>query len=191
LFFATLLSACASASAEPDFAPTSSFAENWPDCEWGERIGAGISVWSFECADDRLVADEALPGFYREQIDASGRVTRWPVIRVFTKAPDAPIEAILPAVRAISPEAETCVFVRYGEESDPDEITPGFLLTPRGDTRSGRDVYDQRRAESSNPPCGLFEELFQIVEGAPHLVVYVDNLAEYPLNDRTSIRAYR
>lgn len=45
------------------------------DCEWGEVSAAGIFIWSYACANDRLIADEAWPGVQRELRDASGQVT--------------------------------------------------------------------------------------------------------------------
>jgi hypothetical protein len=130
------LSACGSqppTATEPT--PDASRAETFSDCVWGEVQSAGVSVWSFACPSDRLVADPALPGFVREA-DAPEGVARAPVIVLFTKAETAPLNAVLPAVRAASPGAATATC----EFEEMPEWAGHYQFMPTGDARAAYDA---------------------------------------------------
>ena len=162
----------------PSVAATAAF----PGCTWGEVRAAGVSIWSFACPKERLVADEALPGFVRE---SDGR--RLPTIRIFAKAADAPIDAILPAARAASTGAETCAFEPAGNGD--------YLLMPTGAARTAYDAFVKGASEGPSLPCGPLgpseagSRIFRVVPGAPDKVVVVDTGSDLPIFDVRTIRA--
>jgi hypothetical protein len=189
---AALLAGCAPpppAPAAETPQPRESIQETYgAKCEWGEVTAAGISIWSYACPNDRLVADEALPGFQRETRDASGQVMRGLAVRFFTRAPDAPIESVLGAVRAASPGAETC------------EITAGshgdYVLMPTGDAAAAYQRYVEGKGGDGEPviPCGSLGPTeaggttFRLIDGAPNKVAMIAWPSDVPIFDPDTLR---
>ncbi len=161
--------------------------EAYADCSWGEVSGAGLSMWSYTCPNLKIMADAALPGFQREYTDEAGKVFRTPVVQIFTKAADAPISAIIDAVRLASPGADAC------------EIEPGiqadFVLMPTGDalTAYEKSLSDPEAVPSL--PCGplgpteVGGRTFRVVEGAPDKVAMIDWGSEIQPFDPDTLRA--
>lgn len=186
IVLASGLTACAPASAPQSEAqlapqPPQALSEQFSDCTWGEVRVAGISVWSFACADQRLVGDDALPGFVREE---GGQ--RYPVIRLFEKEPEAPIDAALPAIRAASPGAETCVL-------EP-ASGGGYQLMPTGEARRAYDAYINGETDEPIFPCGTLGPseagmvIIEVVEGAPNTVAVISTPSDIPIFDWNTLR---
>ena len=175
--------------AQPAPQPPQALSEQFGDCTWGEVRASGVSVWSFACAEQRLVGDEALPGFVRED---GGQ--RYAVIRLFEKESEAPIDAVLPAIRAASPGAETCVLEPViGEEYL-------YQLMPTGDARHAYDAYingDTINGQTEEPPfpCGPLGPseggmvIIEVVAGAPNRVAVILTPSDIPIFDWTTLRA--
>lgn len=194
VIFASALAACAPASAPQSDAqsapePPQALREQFRDCTWGEVRAAGVSVWSFACADQRLVGDETLPGFVRED---GGQ--RFGVIRLFEKAAEAPIDAALPAIRAASPGAEACVLEPVGGEVNL------YQLMPTGDARRAYDAYINGEAingQTDEPPfpCGPLGPseggmvIIEVVDGAPNRVAVIFTPSDIPIFDWNTLRA--
>ena len=188
---AALMCACSPPATQTAAAPAPVPGETreaaYPDCQWGEVAGAGLSIWSYTCANLRLVADDALPGFALESQDETGQVRRWPAIRVFTKPAEAPIDAVLEAVRAASPGAETCA-LEAGAHGD-------FVLLPTGEAFEAHQRFVRGEADGPSMPCGPMGPLeaggftFRAVEGAPDKVVAIDWGTEISIFDPDTLRA--
>lgn len=174
------LAACTPAAQNAPPAPTApqpspEMQATFKGCTWGEVKGGGLSIWSFACPTDKLVGDDALPGFQREASDGAGGLSRYPAIRVFAKAADAPVESVLGAVRAAAPwpEANTCAF----------EPAPGggYHLMPTGATREAWDAYvSGKSTKDPGLPCGVLgpteagDRVFKVLDGAPDKVVLIE-----------------
>lgn len=158
----------------------------YPNCQWGEVKGAGLSIWSFACANDRLVADDALPGFQREVTDAAGQVIRTPAIRILTKAADAPLDAVLDQVRAASPGGEACV-IEPGSHGD-------FVLMPTGKASEDYQKFVRGEADGPSMPCGPLGPkegggyTLRAVEGAADKVALIDWGTSTPIFDPDTLR---
>jgi hypothetical protein len=185
---AAALAACAPAGAPPEPAapepqPAQEFSAAFPDCTWGEVRAAGVSVWSFACPQQRLVGDETLPGFLREE---AGQ--RHPVIWIFTKAAQDPIEAALPAIRAASPGGEACVLEPGAEQGR-------YQLMPEGEARRAYDAFTSGQGEGPSMPCGPLGpseagmRVVQIVAGAPDKVAVIDAGSDIQIFDANTLRA--
>ncbi len=170
--------------------PRESIAETYgATCTWGEVVSAGVSIWSYTCPTLRLVADEALPGFQREQIGEDGSVILTPVIQFFPKAPDAAIGAVIDAVRAASPGSESC------------EIEPGsnddFVLMPTGDAALAYSKFLSGEAEAPSMPCGPLGpsegggRTFRVLADAPDKVIMIDWGTEPPVYDPDTMTAVK
>lgn len=187
VFAATLLAACARSPEAAAPQPSAALAAMFPDCQWGEVRAAGVSVWSFACANDRLIADEALPGFVRERTAPDGEVRRDPAIQFFAKDPAAPLDSVIDAVRAASPGAETCAL-----EAGADGV---FQLVPTGEAASAYQAFVEGRAEGPSLPCGPLgpseagQRTFQQVEGAPDKVAMIDWGSDPAIFDAGTLRA--
>lgn len=189
LAVALLLAACKPAPAPPAAEaplPGELAEEAYPNCTWGEVTGAGMSIWSYTCPDQRLVADEALPGFQREVTDSAGQVVRTLAIRFFAKAPDAPIDAVLEAVRAASPGAEACV-IEPGVEGD-------FQLLPTGAAWEAYQRFVRGEADGVSQPCGPLGPSeaggysLRTLESAPDKVVLINWGTDTPIFDPDTLR---
>lgn len=153
-------------------------------CTWGEVVSAGVSIWSYACPNLRLVADEALPGFQREETSADGAVMRVPVIQFFAKPADAPIGSVIEAVRAASPGSGAC------------EIEPGshgdHVLMPTGDTAK---AYSRFLGGEASMPCGPLGpsegggRTFRVLPDVPETVIMIDWGTEPPVYDPDTMSA--
>ncbi len=194
---ALALTACAppQSPAAADPTPDASRAETFSDCVWGEVQSAGVSVWSFACARDRLVPDPALPGFVRE-VEAPEGVMRAPVIALFTKAETDPLDAVLPAVRAASPGAATanCEFEEMAD------LVGHYQFMPTGEARATYDALiapggdATGAAEPDYMPCGVWgpsesgQRVFTVVRGAEDRVAAIDMGSEITIFDPSTLR---
>lgn len=181
-------------AAEPT--PDAARGETFSNCSWGEVRSAGVSVWSFACPRDRLVADPALPGFVRE-VDAPEGTMRTPVIVLFAKAETDPLNAVLPAVRAASPGSATatCQF-----EEMPD-MAGHYQFMPTGDARAAYDALIASSGGAAEPaepdymPCGQWgpsengQRVFTIVSGVEDRVAAIDLGSEITIFDPSTLRA--
>lgn len=167
--------------------PGERFVEAFPKCEWGEVVAAGVSIWSFTCPDVRTVADEALPGFAREERGADGQVILIPAIRIFTKPADAPVSAVIDQVRALSPEAAGCE-IEAGANGD-------FVLLPVGAAMEAYGRFQRGEADGPSMPCGPMGpseaggRTFRQIEGAPDKVAMIDWGTALPPFDPDTMRA--
>lgn len=191
---AAVLSACsppappaAPPAASPEApVPGEAQAEAFPNCQWGEVTGAGVSIWSFACPGDRLIADDSLPGFQRETRDEAGAVVRVPVIRFFSKPADAPIDAVLADVRAASPGSETCV-LEPGSHGD-------FVLMPTGAAFEAHQRFIRGEADGPSMPCGPLGpreaggHTFRLLKDAPDRVVMINWPSDVPIFDPDTLR---
>ncbi len=181
------------AAAEPNAAMKETFA----NCTWGEVEGAGLSIWSYACGpgfgDVRLVADETLPGFALESTGAEG-VQRRPVVRVFKKAADAPLDAVLPAVRAASPgpATATCAFA---PSASFDAIGhTRFVLEPTGVAKAAWDASVQGDSPGE-APCGdlgvsiVGDRYFEVSPDKQDTVVFVELGSEIQIFDAGTLKA--
>jgi hypothetical protein len=152
--------------------PSESRAEAFPDCTWGPVTAGGLSIWSYACPTVRIIADDALPGFQRETTDPDGKVSLYPVIQIFTKPADAPIDAIIDRVRTASPGSETCN-IEPGSHDD-------FVLMPTGEAALAYAQFIEGKADGPSLPCGPYGpseaggRTFRLVDGAPDKVVMID-----------------
>lgn len=178
------------ASAEPALTmpqPSEEMAATFAACQWGELTSAGLSIWSYACANDRLVADAALPGFYRETRDENGQTFRHPVIRIFTKPPEALLDAVQEQVRAASPGSETCT-IEPGAHGD-------HVLMPNGAAAKAYQQFIEGKAEGPSMPCGPLGPreaggaVFRLIEGAPDKVVMIDFPSEIAIFDADTLKA--
>jgi hypothetical protein len=181
---------------KPEVAPPQAMAETFAGCVWGEVVGAGLSVWSYRCGrrygHARLVADESLPGFVIESRGPDGETLRQVAIRVFDKPNGAPIEAVLPEVREASPgyASDTCAF----ELTDlKDDRQTRYVLAPTGDARLFWEEALQH--EMPPPPCGelgmtgVGDRTFEILEGAPGKVAFIEWGSEIQIFDGSTLKA--
>jgi hypothetical protein len=187
LLFGLALAACAPTEppAAPAPTPGEAAAELYADCTWGEVTSADLSIWSFACANDRLVPDEA--GFARERTQPDGQVVRNVAIRVFAKPADAGLDAIVEQVRAVSPGGEACV-LEPGAHDD-------WVFMPTGEALAAHQAFVEGRAEGPSMPCGPLGpseaggRTFRVVDGAPDKVVMIDWGTEPPIFDADTLRA--
>jgi hypothetical protein len=170
--------------------------EGWetafPNCTWGEVKGGGASIWAFACPNDKIVFDAALPGFARE---ISGEnAAKGPIVQFFTKAADAPIESVLPAIRAASSAPADCAL-----EQVKDAPAGEFQLMPTGQSRQ---AYDRLIApggpeEGNFMPCGALgpseagRRVIKAVPDAPTLVAVIHIPSDIPTFDETTLRGVR
>jgi hypothetical protein len=165
------------------FEPTAEMAAAFPNCTWEEVRAAGLAMHSFSCPSARLVGDEALPGFQLVTIEPNGAETRTPVVRVFSKPADAPIDAALEPVRAASPgwATATCVFAP-GTPNLGERAVGRYLLMPTGPAFDVLEACLNLERDVGCTPCGpmgvpgtdAVTHTFEILDGAPDKVVFVD-----------------
>lgn len=177
--------------------PSNTMAETFgTHCTWGEVKGATLSIWSYACGpeggDVRLVADDAVPGFRFESAAANGADLGIP-IRVFTKPADAPIDAVLPAVRAASPgpATDTCVFA---PTTGVDDAGHGrFNLVPTGASKTAWESSITMDA-SEYSPCGELgvsfsgDRTFEVMADHPDKVLFIDFGSEIQIFDASTIK---
>jgi hypothetical protein len=156
-------------------------------CTWGEVTSFGMSIWSYTCPTVRLIADEALPGFQRETTAEDGSIMLSPVIQFYPKAADAPIGAVIDAVRAASPGSESCD-IEAGVNGD-------FVLMPTGAAMDAYSKFLEGKADGPDMPCGPLGpseaggRTFRIPADRPDLVVMIDWGTEPPVFDPDTLAA--
>lgn len=168
--------------------PSATAAATFKACRWGRVDGAHLSIWSFACRDQWLVPANDVGGFA-----VRGKFDYGVVIRSFTKAPDAPIDAILPAVLAASETSRrSCRLVphaRYGQWGAV------WLLEPTGADKAAYDAANARAPQDE--PCGRLsngpvgERFFRAVPGDPGRIVFIDGGSEIQIFDPATIRPRR
>jgi hypothetical protein len=189
-----VLTACAppQSPTAADPSPDAARADTFSDCVWGEVKSSGVSVWSFACPRDRLVADPALPGFVRE-VETPEGVARAPVIVLFTKSETAPLNAVLPAVRAASPDAAsaTCEFEEMAD------MVGYYRFMPTGEARTAYDALiasGEEAPDANYRPCGPWgpsesgQRVFTVVRGAEDRVAAIDLGSEITIYDPSTLR---
>jgi hypothetical protein len=165
------------------FEPTAEMRAAFPNCTWEEVRAAGLAMHSFACPNARLVGDETLPGFQLVTIEPNGAETRTPVVRVFSKPPEASIDAALEPVRAASPgwATATCVFAP-GTPNLGERAVGRYLLMPTGRALDVLEACLNLEREVGCTPCGSLgvpgtdavTHTFETLDGAPEKVVFVD-----------------
>lgn len=179
--------------AQTGSSPSESLKTAFPNCSWSDVTGAGLSMGAFTCADQKIVADEALPGFVLESIGADGKTSRTAVVQLFTKAADAPVESVLDAVRAASPGAFSAECVLTANTMDPTGKT--FLFVPAGAGKAAYDAFRAGKSDEDSMPCGAMgpseggERLFTQVDGAPDKVALISIGSDIQIFDSNTLRA--
>lgn len=161
------------------------------NCTWGEVKGAQLTIWSYACGPEssgiHLEADDTLPGFR-----LVGNFPERPaVIRVFDKPAGAPVDAILPAVRELSPGPATAACAFAPATGVDHEGKAHVVLTP---TSADRVAYDAAAASDTVPenPCGDLgigpagDRYF--VELAPDKVAFIDAGSEIQIFDVATLK---
>lgn len=196
---AASLAACGPArkqAPEPTPQPSAAAKATFADCTWGEVKGDTISMWSFTCGPGagnvRLIADDVLPGFVLESTDPL-RPERTVVVRLFDKAPDAPIGAVLETVRDLSPgmNTPTCGFAPAPGVDHAGQNH--YVLAPTGAAKA---AYDQAVASNAvvTPPCGPLgantsgDRYFMVAPHQQDKVMFVDRGSEIQIFDETTLR---
>lgn len=183
----------------PNPKPPAGLLETFPGCRWGEVKGATLSIWSLACGpkagDTRLVADDRLPGFVLESNGPDGK-SRKVAIRAFAKAAAAPIESVLPAIRAASPGAhtDTCALIPF-DDADSRQFSRGAAVYTFEPTGAAKTAWAKAEADGgpADAPCGdlgvYFDRapLFWILRGDPATVVAVDMGSEIQIFDPTTL----
>jgi hypothetical protein len=202
------LAACGAEADNPGVASTSAVQASNPEpdetmketfvgCTWGEVTGSGLSIWAYACpqsGNTRLVADDSLPGFAMEGT-FDGQTSRTRTIIVFRKAADAPIESVLPEVKAKSPGPHTaaCVLARPTYDGVAEGI---YHLGPTGVLKARWDAFSSGAADAEpmEPPCGdlgeqmVGDHVFYVLESDPTRVLYVNFGSEIQPFDAATLR---
>jgi hypothetical protein len=181
---AFVLAACTppAPQAVPDPEPSETARETFAaTCTWGKVEGATLSIWSYDCGPDhRLVATDN--GF----TFPDGAVA----IRAFTRAADAPIEAILADVRAASPgpHSDTCELV-----AKPDAEYAAreyYAFGPTGAAKAEWEAFIANpNGEGVDPPCGAMgpnfsgDRVFAVLPGHPEIVAFIEYGSEIQIFD--------
>lgn len=174
--------------------PGQAMRDTFASCTWGEVKGAVASIWSFACGPGfgnvHLVADDAAPGFAIESGDpaAPGRNV---VVRFFDKPAGAPIESILPAIRAASPGAGTAACVLTPLPVSADGATSAYAFAPEG---AAKVAYDAALAGDviPEPPCGALgvshvgDRTFRII--GPDKVAFIEHGSEIQIFDVSTLK---
>lgn len=176
--------------------PSETMAQTFRGCTWGEVTGGGLSMWSYACpagaGDFRLVYDESLPGFAYEGT-FEGVTSRQAAVVIFKKAADAPIDAILPQVRAKSPgpHSATCVLSIV---PSPEGDIAGFEPTGAVKTQWDAASSGQEGAEPMDAPCGDMgpqmsgDRGFHVLRDDPTTVIFIEYGSEIQPFDPSTIR---
>ncbi|MDX2233114.1 MAG: hypothetical protein NW200_01330 [Hyphomonadaceae bacterium] len=172
--------------------PSQAARETFVNCTWGEVKGAAWSLWSYACGPaqggERLVASDAEPAFY---VEGATPESRRLAVRLFDKPADAGIEAILPAVQALSPESPGAACAL---EPDPAGRAGLYVFGPTGPVG---DAWDADLLSDTVPgmPCGPLgvgpagDRVFKVVEGHADTVAYVDYGSEIQIFDAATLKA--
>ncbi|MES2725212.1 MAG: hypothetical protein V4656_18825 [Pseudomonadota bacterium] len=195
-----LMGACTQPAAKPPAAPPAAAgsalrsAPEFAACAWQEVRGAKLAMQAFACGPEQggqhIEADDGLPGF--QLVHDGSPAERRPVVRTFAKPADAPLEAILPAIRAASPgpHSATCAFAPAQGHDHKDKGR--FVLEPTGAAKASWEA--SLAVEPGEPPCGALgvsaagDRYFKVMPGHPDLVVYADMGSEIQIFDPETLR---
>ena len=175
--------------------PGEMMTQTFANCTWGEVKSSVLSIWAFSCGPDYGGA-HVVPsgsGFDIETTSAEG-LERRSIVKVFTKAPDAPLDSVLPAVRAASPgpATETCAFAPSTSYDNAGK--PRFVLEPTGPAKVAWDASVQGDAPG-DAPCGdlgvsiVDDRYFEVAHDSPVTVVFVDLGSEIQIFDAQTLKA--
>lgn len=179
----------------PPAAPVSALrnAPEFAGCAWREVRGARLTMQAFACGPDHggvhVEADDGLPGF--RLVDGSGESRM--VVRTFDKAADAPLAAILPAVRAASPGPYTAACAFAPAPGHDAKGQDRFVFEPTGADKA---VWEKSQASDApmEPPCGPLgvsitgDRYFAVMADHPQTVVYADMGSEIQIFDPKTLR---
>jgi len=180
------------AASEPQ--PPDVMRDTFVGCTWGRVEGAHLEIWAYDCGPEhgnvRIVADDTLSGFVEESAGPDG-ASRRTVVQAFAKAADAPIDAVLDAVRAASPgpHSDTCVLAPAPAEEGSG--AGHFIFEPTGAAKTAWDAFvsNPNSDEAMEPPCGRLgpamegDRYFQVLPNDPQTVVFVELGSEIQLFD--------
>ncbi len=195
-----LLSGCGAqapaAKAPPAPAAPVSALRNAPEfagCAWQEVKGARLAMQAFACGPDHggvhIEADDSLPGFRLVYAGGESRM----VVRTFDKAAAAPLEAILPAVRAASPGPFTAACAFAPAQGYDAKGKDRFVFEPTGADKA---AWEKSQASDApmDPPCGPLgvsiagDRYFTVLADHPQVVVYADMGSEIQIFDPETLR---
>jgi hypothetical protein len=155
----------------------------------------GLAIWSYACGTEfgsvHLVPSAA--GFDIEAND-DGKPGRSEAIRIFTKAPDAPITAIQPAVQAASPGPAIAKCTLEESKAPDGSLRERYALKPPAAIQAAWDKA-METGDPGDPPCGAYgpqlagAHTFELVDGAPDKVVLVNWGSEIQIFDPSTLRA--
>ncbi len=181
--------------------PSDDMRDTFVGCTWGKVEGAHLEIWAYSCGPEhgnfRIVADDTLPGFVEESAgpDGAGRSI---VVQAFAKAADAPIDAVLGAVRAASPgpHSDTCVLAP-ALALDADYGAGHFIFEPTGAAKTAWEAFvsNPNSDEATEPPCGKLgpamegDRYFQVLPNDPQTVVFVELGSEIQPYDANTLAA--
>lgn len=181
---------------EPEAASPLRGAPEFAGCEWETVTGATLSIQGFACGPEhgnqRIVADDALPGFVLESAGTDGPV-RSVAVRAFAKSAEAPLDSILPAVRAASPGPYTarCVFA---PAAGVDNAGRGrVVLEPAGEEKARWEASVMSDTPMEKP-CGDLgvsiagDRWFEELAGRPTTVVFVEMGSEIQIFDPATLK---
>ncbi|MBW8881184.1 MAG: hypothetical protein JF615_07110 [Asticcacaulis sp.] len=180
--------------------PSQAMAETFKGCHWQEVRGKTLSIWAYACGHDfgdtHLVADDTIGGFglVNSGADADSYVYS-PVIRTFTKAADAPIDALLPDIRKLSPgpDTATCVFEPAQDPTEEQSTRKLYAFVPTGAAMAKWD----KNVDTGNdptPPCGPMgpsfagDRLFEVLPDDATKVVYIEFGSEIQIFDTATLK---
>lgn len=177
------------AAAQPPMPPASSVPGQ---CEWQWMTGGGVGIWAERCDLATGVwmprFDETLPGFVLT-IDGAPQET---ILQVFEKPAEAPVDAILPALREAGtiPDDDDCVFEAAAIRPAPRTIA-FYEIKPTGARLAAFEATPAD--EVPEPPCGDYGwsthgvRYFMTDTRFPERVVYVNVGQDGTMFDATSI----
>ncbi|WP_443747890.1 hypothetical protein [Asticcacaulis solisilvae] len=196
------LAACSQPKATELPKPPQAMDDTFKACKYMQVKGETVAMNGYACGPDfgnvHLVADETLPGF--ALIEGSGdAMTYRPVVRIFTKAKDAGLDAILPEIRKLSPGPATasCTLQPGGDPLDPDHPRKVFELAPTGAAKAAWEKTVKTGEGDATPPCGPLgvamdgSRLFEVMADDPTRVSYIDYGSEIQPFDATSLRSVK
>ena len=185
-------------------APTQAAADTFKGCTWKEVRGKTLSIWAFACGPDsssiHLLADDNLPGFALVSGNGNDGGSYTPVIRTFAKDSNAPIEAVLPQVRKISPGPQTtaCAFEPAQDPLNPDYSKRKlYQLAPTGAAKVAWDQTIKTGEGDATPPCGAMgvamdgDRVFEVMPDDPGHVVYIDYGSEIQVFDTNTLKTLK
>lgn len=185
------LSACGQKPAEPQ--PTEAAKQTFTGCEWQAVRGQQFVMHAFACPNTHMVADETLPGFGVVESGPDDLSYFRPVIRAFTKPPQAAIESVLPQIRKLTPQAAACVLTPAQDPTAENTTRALFELTPTGEALKAWQKT-VKTGEGEAMPCGPMgvgmagSRVFEVLPKDPAYVVYIDYGSEIQIFDTTTLR---